>query len=329
MATFRKVKNGHKAEICIKLDSGEVHRKSKTFETKLAAQKWAIAYELAIRERDQGIDTSRTVGDLLKRYSEEVSTKKRTGRNEQVRLTRLQKDPIAQIKLADIKAKDFAYWRDQRLKTVSPASVLREMNILHHAFEVARKEWEWITENPITDVNRPSSPPPRDRRISDKEIAMMLMALGFYEETTPHTKSQYVAIAFLFAIETAMRAGEICSLTEASIKGKVAYLPMTKNGTSRQVPLSTRALELLALLPETDGNLFRLNTEQLSSLFRKARMKTTIEDLVFHDTRHEAISRLASRLNVLDLARMVGHRDIRMLQVYYNATAEELASKLD
>jgi integrase len=50
--------------------------------------------------------------------------------------------------------------------------------------------------------------------------------------------------------------------------------------------------------------------------------------LTFHDTRHEAITRLAAKLNVLDLARMVGHRDIKQLQVYYNAPAEEIAMRL-
>jgi integrase len=61
---------------------------------------------------------------------------------------------------------------------------------------------------------------------------------------------------------------------------------------------------------------------------RVARERAGIEGLTFHDTRHEAITRLAAKLNVLDLARMVGHRDIKQLQVYYNAPAEEIAMRL-
>ena len=65
-----------------------------------------------------------------------------------------------------------------------------------------------------------------------------------------------------------------------------------------------------------------------STLFRRARFAAGIHDLTFHDARHEAVSRLAQRLDVLDLARMIGHRDVRSLMVYYNPSAEELADKL-
>jgi integrase len=100
---------------------------------------------------------------------------------------------------------------------------------------------------------------------------------------------------------------------------------MTKNGYDRDVPLSKRALELWELVK--DGG-FELEPDSLSALFRKASGKAGVVDLHFHDSRHEAITRLAKKLHVLDLARMVGHRDIRMLQIYYNATAEQIADKL-
>jgi integrase len=166
--------------------------------------------------------------------------------------------------------------------------------------------------------------------------------LGF-EGQPAATKNQAVAVAMLFAIETAMRAGEICSLTAASIRGKTALLGRfrgsielsdtrrrTKNGTRRMVPLSKRALELLTLLPATDEgkHLFGLTSASLDALFRKARENTPIEDLTFHDTRHEAITRLAAKLNILDLARMTGHRDLKQLQIYYNASAEDIAGRL-
>jgi integrase len=144
------------------------------------------------------------------------------------------------------------------------------------------------------------------------------------KDVKAETKQQRVAVAFLFAIETAMRAGEICSLQAGDVNGRVARLKMTKNGLPRSVPLSLRAVELWQMVP--DG--FGITTETLDVLFRKARAKTGIEGLTFHDSRHEAITRLAAKLNVLDLARMVGHRDIKQLQTYYNATAEDIAEKL-
>ncbi len=104
---------------------------------------------------------------------------------------------------------------------------------------------------------------------------------------------------------------------------------INKNGVRRDVPLSKRALELLALLPDSgEAPLFGISTASLDALFRKARQRSCIEGLTFHDSRHAAITRLAKKLNVLDLARMVSHRDLRMLQVYYNESAEDMAAKL-
>jgi integrase len=112
---------------------------------------------------------------------------------------------------------------------------------------------------------------------------------------------------------------------------RVAHLPagLTKNGHKRDVPLSTRARELLALLPKTDGPLFGLMSASLDALFRKAKARCVIDSLTFHDTRHEAITRLSKKLGVLELARIVGHRDLKMLMVYYNASAAEIAHRLD
>ncbi|BBB60248.1 hypothetical protein UNDKW_1975 [Undibacterium sp. KW1] len=165
--------------------------------------------------------------------------------------------------------------------------------------------------------------------IEEVQILLVDLVLG---ESLIQSKTQAVAVAYLFAIETAMRQGEICGLLEAHITGNVAHLPKTKNGMKRDVPLSKQALKLLSYLPKperAEDNLFMLSADSLSTLFRKATKACLIEDLTFHDSRHEAITRLAKKLNVLDLARMVGHRDLRMLQVYYNESAAEMASRLD
>jgi integrase len=115
------------------------------------------------------------------------------------------------------------------------------------------------------------------------------------------------------------------------VAGRVATLIETKNGTKRKVPLSPRAVALLELLPppKENGTVFGLTAKSLDALFRKAKTRAAIDDATFHDTRHLAITRLAKKLNVLDLARMVGHRDLKQLQVYYNETAEEMAKRLD
>ncbi len=219
-----------------------------------------------------------------------------------------------------------------RAREVKGSSVSREMSLLSHALMVARKEWGWLIHDPMKDVRRPADPPPRDRLISHGEIERITLALGYQEGMPVALPSQRVAVAFLFAIETAMRSGEILGLTSRTtdLKRRVAHLPMTKNGGARDVPLSSRAVALLKMLPGVkDGQpLFGLSPASRDALFRKAKTKAGIEGLTFHDTRHEAITRLAKILQPLDLARITGHTDLNELMTSYNETAEDIAARL-
>lgn len=322
MASYRKLKTGYRAELCV---NGV--RESRMFDTKAEAKSWAALRETELRAGKKTLGKVRTVGDILDRYAKEVTPAKRGARWERLRLNLVHRYPLASIKLSALTAADIAAWRDARLKEVAPASVKRELVLIGSAFEVARREWGWLEKNPARDVRKPVAPHGRDRRITEDEIFRVCMALGYESGEATLTKHR-VAIAFLFAIETAMRAGEICKLRKADIAGRVATLPMTKNGKARQVPLSSRALELLSFLPEDDG-LFCLSSESLSTQFSTARIRAGIDDLTFHDSRHEAITRLASIFNPLELARIVGHSDLKTLLVYFNKSAGDMAKMLD
>lgn len=318
-------------------------RESGTFSTKAEAAAWAARRETEIREeKTTGVQKGKTVDDAFRRYEKEVSANKRGAHWEAVRLNAIGRTEIEGIALKDRKLVDvtpdlLGKWRDHRLNTdkVSGSTVNRDLNLLSSIFTVATKEWKWIASSPTTDVRRPKESEPRDRLYTDNEIERICFALGLDVDDLrqAETVSQRVAVAFLFAIETAMRAGEICALMPNYVVGRVATLPetITKNGTKRKVPLSKRAVELLELLPaaEEGAPLFGITTKSLDTLFRKAKTRAAIEDATFHDSRHLAITRLAKKLNVLDLARMVGHRDLKQLQVYYNETAEEMAKLLD
>lgn len=300
-------------------------RVSGTFDTKAAALAWEAQQRVELRD-DLGMrrqNSLKTCSEAFDKYHREVSAKKRGKRWEGLRLAAF-KTEFGDRLMASITPADLAAWRDKRLLTVTGSTVNRDMNLLSNVFTVARKEWGWVGESPTKDVKRPKESPPRDRRISQAEIDAIRLTLGWPVDVSPTLKSHRVAIAFLFALETAMRAGEVCRLKPVDVSGRVARLRLTKNGYDRDVPLSPRAIELWAFVP--DG--FGLDPDKLSALFSKARTKAGIPDLNFHDSRHEAITRLAAKLHVLDLARMVGHRDIRQLQSYYNATADQIADKL-
>lgn len=127
-----------------------------------------------------------------------------------------------------------------------------------------------------------------------------------------------------------MQSGEILSITPERVTGAVAHLPRTKNDIKRDVALSKRALEILSELPTPGAHepYFKVSDESRDALFRKAVTHAGIEKLSFHDTRYEAVTRLAKKLDTLELARMIGHKDIRQLQVYYNKTAAQIKKKL-
>lgn len=322
MATFRKLSSGKwQAQI-----ARNGIRKSASFATKREAQDWSARQEYLVTNAEP-LQSSLTLKDAFDRYAQEESPKRRGERWEVVRLKRLSFDRIANKRLADLEPADFAEWRDWRSKEVAPGTVRREMTLMSSVLSTARREWGLISHNPISDIRKPASPPPRDRRVSVDELNKLVEVAG----TNLTTATARAVHAFRFAVETAMRAGEIVGLTTETVDRdtRVATLPKTKNGTVRKVPLSTAAIELLKALPESDGPLFDLTSQQIDALFRKARDKSKIVDLRFHDSRHEAITRLAKKLDVLSLARIVGHKDIKMLMIYYNATAEELAQRLD
>jgi integrase len=302
-------------------------QQSKTFATKAEGYVWEDQLKAG-----KGKTPNITFGKLLEDYRDKVSINKKGERWERIRIAKFLTDKeLADVKIADLDKTVFAKWRDRRLKEVSALSVLREWALLSHCIEIAIHEWDYLKENPMKSVKKPVGEAPRDRLITQDEINRLNFALNYSNDAKLSTITSRVGAAFNFAIETAFRAQEICNLTWGDISGSVAKINDSKTRAGvRSVPLSTRAREIINQCKGIDEKLvFNIKTSQLDSLFRKAKKLVAIDDLHFHDTRHEAITRLAKKLDVLELARMVGHKDLNMLLVYYNKPASDLAKKLD
>jgi len=330
MASITKVDDGWHAFVCV---GGR--RRSKRFPGRAQAADWANLVERQLRDgAEDGPASDHTFAEALERYEREVSPTKKGARWESARIGLVLRDKaLSGVTLSKLSAADLAAWRDRRLKEVSGASVKRDINLISHVLTIARKEWRWIPLNPMSDVRRPKTAPPRDRRVSEAEIERLKITTGYRDDAPPKAGFARVGAAFLFAIETAMRCGEICGLNWADVdcETRVAVLHDTKNGWKREVPLSPAAIDILEHLREVRPGkdpIFGLEADVTSALFRKAREAAEIENLTFHDSRHEAITRLAKKLDVLTLARMVGHRDIRMLMIYYNKSAADIAREL-
>ena len=281
---------------------------------------------------DKGVFISRaeaestTLKELLERYLDEVTPLKKGAASETNRLRALIRLPLAQRFVASIRGMDIARFRDERLLKVTPSTVKRDLVLLGHTFEVARKEWGMHFHNPVRDIKLPAENRPRDRRLQDGEEARLLAACK-------QARNPWLLPVVQLALETAMRQGELIRLRWENIdlNRRTAHLPDTKNGESRSVPLSTTAIRVLRSLPRSlHGQAFPgATTEAIKRAYIRAVRRAGIENLRFHDLRHEGTTRLFEKgLNIMEVASITGHKDLRMLRRYTHLKAEDLALKL-
>ncbi len=305
---------------------------AKTFLAKQDAEKWARSIEI---ELDRGTYINKSTAertqfkDILQQYLTNVIPSMRSNKDEAIRVRRLMKHPIAQYNMAQLSPRHMADYRDERLKVIKPNTVIRELAVMSSIINHARREWGLNITNPVTMIKKPSSTPGRNRILNDVEITRILNVL---KSTRGTFHNNYMAPLVEFALETAMRRGELTSLRWENINltSRVAYLPLTKNGDSRYVPLSSKAISILNKLPRTiNGRVFPLKTNSVSLNFLRASRQAGIEDIHFHDLRHMAITRLASIFsNPLEIATISGHKSLAMLKRYTHIKAENLVNKL-
>jgi integrase len=300
---------------------------SATFRLKAQADAWAAEREGELVGSRHGIIPRRTVRQAIERYVIDECPKHRGERWERIRLAKILRTlDFAERELQSVTRDDIARWRDGM--TLAPSSRCREYGLLRSVFAKCAREWGWIRESPFRLVSPPEAGKPRKRRVSDSEADAIVAALGYVRDTAPQTASHYVALAFLLGIETAMRKGEMLSLERAQVTGAIAHLLRTKNGDERDVPLSKAARAIIELLPD-DGYLFPIAGGTADSLFRRARDKLGL-DINFHDSRREGTTRLSKKVDVLTLAKITGHRDLKLLlRVYYAPDMADVATRLD
>ena len=347
---------------------------TRTFSYKEDAEKWVRTVERELETSgfvDRREADKNTLGEVLRRYQKEVTPSKKSAVIESVKIDVILKDAVLpKLKMSAITSTAVASWRDRRLKEVVGATVNRDIDVLSTVLNHARREWGIHVENPIPYVKRPEKARARERRFSTEEEAYLLAALTGGKRMADGTFSKGARNPWLLplvqlAIETAMRRGELLALEweNVDLKRQTAHLPDTKNGDARTVPLSTKAVAILAALPkpqadeddesenEADvsrtGRVFATTALALRKGFTRAIERAQeqyiadckaakrkpvagfLADVHFHDTRHEAASRLAEKLsNVVELSAVTGHRDLRMLKRYYHPRAEDLARKL-
>lgn len=350
----------------------------KTFNTRADAETWARLIE---SEMDRGVFVSRveaestSLFEALSRYEREILPGKKGALPESSVLRAWQATDLSSRTMAGVRSADIAKLRDEWLKDRKPATVLRRLAVLSHVFNIARKEWGMESlSNPVELVRKPQPNNARTRRIASVDSVVDVPCEeaveprrgaqdGELERVLAASGSTLLPSIIRLAVETAMRRGEIVALRwqHVDLKRRVAHLPATKNGSERDVPLSSQAVAVLQALwdireaarEESEGEdqvnagrVFDIRGDAVTRAFERAvsrarksyvqECKSTkqrpddrfLTDLRFHDLRHEATSRLASIFPMHELTKITGHKDPRMLMRYYHPRAEELAKRL-
>ncbi|ACC69435.1 site-specific integrase [Paraburkholderia phymatum] len=348
---------------------------SKTFATKAEAESWAnmIESEMAWGAWvSRGKAKTATLCQALRRYETEISRRKRGSVQEASVLKIWMETALAKCPLVAIRTLDIAKLRDEWLEAYKPATVLRRLAVLSHVFSVARKEWGMESlPNPVELVRKPEPGDTRTRRLVAEvhlETAERVRNPdrraqdGELDRVVAASESALLPPIVWLAVETALRRGEIVSLTweYVDLPHRVIHLPATGNGTARDVPLSSRAIAILRSMKdrgrakksaprdgaERSNFIFDIRGDAITRAFERAvaRARKIYEDecrmargtpderflvdLRFQDLRHEAACRLATIFPLHELARITGHKDLRMLTRYYPQQEEDWAHRL-
>jgi integrase len=262
----------------------------------------------------QKLAADSSLSDLITRYIQTVTSTKRSAEYETIILQALLRHPISQKSLKELQVKDFANYRDERLKEISGASLRRQLNPIRHMFQIAINEWGIPLK---AKDNR------RERRLKDGEYERLLAAARTRQ-------NPYIEKIVVFAIETGMRRGEILNLCwdQVDLKRRSVTILESKNGHSRTIPITQLAAFTLQSLSRGDARVFPTTANSLRLAWDRMLKGTGIEDLHFHDLRHEAISRFFEMgLTVPEVASISGHRDTRMLLRYAHADRGRILEK--
>ena len=302
---------------------------TKSFQHKGDALAWAVEQERLLDlgkpplEGHYDLLKILNVEKLLDRYEKQVAVFKKSS-SDHYHLRTL-KTHVGKMPLQKFMPPHLSQYKQERLKSAARATVAKEMSILLHALKIARDEWGIPIEfQEFKKIRKPSPPSGRTRRLEESELELLVDALS-------KCRNSLILPVFNFAIQTAMRRGEILSLTwqYVDFDKRVAFLPVTKNGNSRAVPLTTEAMEILGNLHKGHNNVFPISANAFRLSWERAKRRSGIVNLRFHDLRHEAVSRFFEMgLSVPEVALISGHKDPRMLLRYTQLRATEVASKL-
>lgn len=336
LATIRQIKSGKWQVMIRKRGHGPVN---KSFPTKAAAKAFAASTEAAM---DNGSWTdvrelrSTTVGSVVERYIKEVHPIKPFGKSKMSTVRSVARD-FENVNVADLTPAMLLDYG--RRKDVSPSTLTHHMTYLAQAIDMARTLWGLsLPENPVRSamsvmgqLGMTGSSNKRDRRLNPGELERLLLAAG----------DHWIAPVIEIAVASAMRQSEICRLSWSDIdtdKGEILIRdrkdPRRKKGNNQVIPLFPEVKQALSRAQNyksTGDRVFPVReSASISDRFALVRQKAGIEDLRFHDLRHEAISRFFERgLSIPEVAAISGHKTWEQLKRYTQLKPADIKKKLN
>lgn len=333
MASITQVGKKYRAQVCVVIARGEKPvRKTKLFESKRDARKWAAAVEADLLAMKHGkADERFTLGQAIERYIVECVPKLKTAGKTTTRIRFLSDFLPTAKRLSDVTDADIKRFRDARLETTSAGTVLRDLAMVSGVFEAARKDWRWIDANPVRMIEKPKSPKHRERVIGWREVRALLRILGYRTDIAPHSSREQVAVIFLLALRTGMRSKEVTQLEWRRVHERYVHLADTKTNNPRNVDLGYSARRLIARMHGlNERRVFTVSDAVRDAVFRHGRTLAGLEGFTFHDARHTAATLIAKsgKVSVLELCKMFGWRDPRYAMVYFNPEPGHLSERL-
>ncbi len=324
-----------------------------TFKRLTDAKVWAGQTEAAIREGryfKTAEARKHTLAELIDRYIKEIlPTKPKLARDQRTQLLWFRRQ-IGFLVLADVTPSAITECRDKLLSEVTrrgraraPATVVRYLAALSHAFTIAVNEWGWLDDSPMRKVRKPTPPRGRVRFLSEDAFSsdgvLIEGELTRLSRACRSSPNPFLNIAFVLALSTGMRQGELMSLSWADVdlqKGRIT-LHETKNGERRVVPLAGKALEMLREHAKTGrridtplifpGKYKAHKPMDLRAPWRTALKQAGIDDFRWHDLRHSSASYLAMNgASMGEIAEVLGHKTLQMVKRYSHLSEAHTAS---
>ena len=293
---------------------------AKCFQSKTDAKRWANETELKIRRSDAGIVKIKypSFKDISLRYLSEVSIHKKCCRDERYTINTFSREAWSEYPINKITPLIIGRYRDKQRETIKDNTINRKLDVISTIYTTCKKEWGYPVINPVLSIRRPKMPEPRTRRLSEREINLLLRG--------NHT-SELLRTIIELALETGMRQGEILRIHPEHIKGNTLFIPIAKT-KPRTIPLTKEALIILkhAKLP------FNIKQDKLTKQFKKLCKHYGIKNARFHDLRKNSLTDFmhVKKLSVPETMLIAGHEDPRMLlRIYNNLQVQDVAKKLN